>query len=461
MARSFALRLALSFAAVGVGAAVLTAVLVNVAFDRRFDDYVADQRRQSEQQLVSVLESAYRGDGWAQTDLADIDAGALMSGLSFRVEDPSGATVWSSLEHTSAAMADMHRDMMGIGPLGPERRLPIEVGGDVVGVAVVSVPEGGLRPQDLSLRASVNRLLATGGIVAGIVALVVGLLLARRTTAPVTELTATARSLATGERTRRVRSDRSDELGEMGRAFNHMADAIEEEDRLRKAFSADVAHELRTPLTVLQAHVEALRDGVAPPTSATFSSLHDEVLRLSRLVADLEVLASADAAGFSLVCRPVALRPLLQTTSQELDGLFAERGVRLEVELGDDIEIDGDATRIRQIVSNLLSNAAKFTPPGGLVRMELGREGRWASLRVIDTGPGIPADELASVFDRFFRGRDVRSGGSGIGLAIVGRLVAAHGGEVDVASEEGAGATFTVRFPQTARALRESFTGPS
>ncbi len=404
MARSFALRLAVSFAAVGVGAAVLTAVLVNVAFDRRFDDYVGDQRRQSEQQLASALEFAYRqSGGWEESDLANIDAGALMSGMSFSVEDASGATVWSSREQTSTAMADMHREMMGIGPLGPERSLPIEVRGAIVGVASVSVPEDGLRPQDLSLRASVNRLLATGGVVAGIASLAVGLVLARRTTAPVAELTATARHLAAGDRTRRVRSDRADELGEMGRAFNQMADAIDEEDRLRKAFAADVAHELRTPLTILQANVEAIRDGVASPTPATLSSLHDEVLRLSRLVADLETLASADAAGFSLDCGPVALRPLVEATSREFIGLFAERGVGLDVDLDDDSEIDGDATRVRQITSNLLSNAAKFTPRGGLVRLELRRAGRWALLSVSDTGPGIPPDELALVFDRFFR----------------------------------------------------------
>jgi signal transduction histidine kinase len=462
MPRSFAVRLALSFAAVGVGAAVLTAVLVNVAFDRRFDDYVSEQRRQGQEQLVSALESSYRrGDRWEPTDLASVGAAASMNGLAFRVEDASGGTVWSSLDESSTGMAQMHREMMATGPLGPERRVPVAVDGERVGAAVVRLPQGGLRPQDLSLRASVNRLLATGGIVAGLASLAVGLVLARRVTAPVAELTASARRLAAGDRSQRLSSDRNDELGQMGRAFNQMADSIEEEDQLRKGFAADVAHELRTPLTILQTQVEALQDGVAAPSPVAFSSLHDEILRLSRLVADLETLASADAATFDLDCGPVALRPLLEDAAQEFAGVFAERGLRLVLHLDDDIEIEADATRVRQVTANLLANATKFTPPGGEVRLELERDGPWAVIRVVDTGPGIPADEMSSVFDRFFRGRDVRTGGSGIGLAIVRRLVAAHGGDVEVASEPGDGATFTVRLPQTARSLLTPFTGPS
>lgn len=283
MARSFALRLALSFAAVGVAPALLTAVLVNLAFDRRFDVYVSEQRQQGQEQLVAALESTYRrADGWQPADLASVGAAAVMNGLAFRLQDATGRTIWSSLDRDTASMGVMHREMMGLGRLGPERRLPIEVGGQEVGLAVVRTPEGGLRPQDLSLRASVNALLATGAVVAGVVALGVGLVLARRATAPVAELTTTARQLAGGDRGSRVISNRKDELGEMGRAFNQMADAIEEEDRLRRAFAADVAHELRTPLTVLRTQVEALQDGVVRPTPGALSSLQDEVLRISR-----------------------------------------------------------------------------------------------------------------------------------------------------------------------------------
>ena len=448
MARSFALRLAVAFAAVGVAAAVLTAVLVNLAFDRRFDAYVADRSRETQQELAMALAAAYeQGGGWEDASLTAVGQGALMNGLGLTVEDASGQTVWS-LEQVSGGMAEMHRSMMGAPPLGSERRLPVEVGGETVGVAVVRLPEGRLAPADASFQASVNRLLITGGVVAGLVSLCVGLLLARRATAPVAELTTAARHLAAGDRTRRVRAERTDELGEMGRAFNHMVDTIDEEDRLRRTFAGDVAHELRTPLTVLRSQVEAFQDGVAPPTPAALASLSDEILRLSRLVADLEALASADASNFSLDRQAVRVAPLLEETAQSFAGVLGDQRLRLELDLDQGIEVEADPTRLGQVVSNLVSNAVKFTPTGGLVRLELERDGPWALIRVSDTGSGIPADEIPSVFDRFFRGRDVRSGGSGIGLAIVRQLVTAHGGEVDVASEPGQGTSFSVRLPR-------------
>ncbi len=463
MAKSFALRLAVAFAAVGVAGAMLTAVLVNLAFDRRFDAYLADRSREAQQELIVALEAAYeRGGGWEDASLTAVGGAALMNGLGLSVEDASGETVWS-LEQVSGGMAEMHRAMMGTPPLGSERRLPVEVGGQTVGVAVVRFPEGGLSPEDLSFRASVNRLLVTGALVAGLVSLGVGLLLARRTTAPVAELTTAARYLAGGDRARRVRAERTDELGEMGRAFNHMIDTIEEEDRLRRTFAGDVAHELRTPLTVLRSQVEAFQDGVAAPTPPALASLSDEILRLSRLVADLEALASADASGFSLDRETVSVAALLEETAQSFAGTLVEQGLRLELHLDEGIEVEADPTRLRQVVSNLMSNAVKFTPSGGLVRLELEEDGPWALIQVSNTGPGIPPEELSSVFDRFFRGRDVRSGGSGIGLAIVRQLITAHGGEVDVASEPGQGTTFTVRLPQKTpdRRLRPGPASPS
>lgn len=459
MGKSLALRLAVAFGAVGVAAAMLTAVLVNLAFERRFDSYVTDRSRGAQQELRLALGELYqRSGGWEDASLDALGTAALMNGLALTIEDASGEAVWS-LDQVSGGMAAMHRRMMGPQPLGPERRLPIEVEGQTVGFAVVRFPEGSLSPEDVSLRASVNRLLVSGGLVAGLAALGAGLLLARRTTAPVAELTAAARQLAGGDRARRVRADRSDELGEMGRAFNQMADTIEDEDRLRRTFAGDVAHELRTPLTILRSQVEALQDAVATPTPAALASLSDEILRLSRLVADLEALASADASGFSLDRQRVRVATLLQETARSFSGVLSEKGLRLELDLDEGIEVEADPTRLRQVVSNLMSNAVKFTPSGGLVRLQLERDGASALIQVVDTGPGIPAEELPSVFERFFRGRQVRSGGSGIGLAIVHQLVTAHGGKVEVASEPGNGATFSVRLPQ--RAPASAVTGPA
>lgn len=462
MRRSFAFRLAAAFAGVGVAAAALTAILVNLAFGSRFTGYLEDRRSLRQEQLAAALADSYvRMDGWDVADLETLAPLALMDGGTLRLEDAGGEAVWeANADSTGQAMAEMHRQMMGGGPLGPERSVSIDVGGETVGTAFVRLPEPGLLPQDVAFRSSVNRLLVLGGIAAGLAALLLGAVLARRATAPARELTRAARALTEGDRSRRVAVGTEDELGEMARAFNRMADTIEEEDRLRRAFAADVAHELRTPLAILRTQIEGLQDGVLSASPEALASLHDETLRLARLVADLETLASAEAAGFSLERRTTELRPVLEDAAREFAGPFEAAGVELRTRLADAVA-EVDPTRIRQVVANLLSNAVKFTPSGGRVDLELRAEDDRATVRVSDSGPGIGSDELPHVFDRFFRGRGARAAGSGIGLTVARELVHANGGSIDVTSEPGKGSVFIVRLPLASRAPRSPFIPPS
>jgi len=461
MRRSYALRLAAAFAGVGIAAAAITAILVNLAFGTRFTSYLEDQQRLRQQQLVADLAQSYSANGgWNTEALRSLQSLALADGGTMRLVDASGETIWNPSAGAGGQMAAMHRKMMGGGPLGPEERLPIVVNGSVVGTAIVREPKLGLFPQDVAFRSSVNRLLLIGGLVAGLAALALSFVLARRATAPARELTRAASALAAGDRSERVDFEAGDEFGEMARAFNSMADTIEQEDRLRRVFAADVAHELRTPLTILRTQIEGIQDGVLEPSSASLASLHEEALRLQRLVADLETLASAEAAGFSLVRQPVDLRLLLEGAAREFAGPYEDEEVRLATELAD-VAVEADPTRIRQVVTNLLSNALRFTPPGGEVRLSLALEGAAAVIAVSDTGPGVAPDELPHVFDRFFRGRGARAGGSGIGLTVARELVLAHGGELEVASEPGRGTTFTVRLPEASSRPRPAFTDPS
>lgn len=461
MRRSFAVRLAAAFAGVGIAAAAITAILVNLAFGDRFTDYLQDQRHVRQEQIVAALAESYeRMGGWDPVDLEGLASLALMDGGTVRLEDASGVTAWEpAATEAGARMAELHRRMMGGGPLGPEQRLQIVVGDEVVGTAIVRFPEPGGLPQDRSFRAAVNQLLLLGGVVAGALALALGVVLARKATAPARELTQTARALAAGDRSQRVSHEAPDELGEMARAFNQMADTIEEEDRLRRTFAADVAHELRTPLAILRSQIEAMQDGVVSADGAALASLHEETMRLSRLVADLGTLASAEAAGFALDRRPVQLDALVTESAREFAGPYEAQDVRLDIET-EPVEAFVDPMRVHQILANLLSNALKFTPPGGTVAVALLLDQGEAVMRVADTGPGIPADELPHVFDRFFRGRVARARGSGIGLTVARELARAHGGEVDVTSEPGRGATFIVRLPGSPT-RRAPYTPPS
>ena len=459
MRRSLALRLTLAVLSVGVGTAVLIAVAVNLTFGARFSSYVSAQERARQSEVVAALAASYRAQGrWEPSALGFVDPLAAMAGEQVSVLDAHDHLVWSSTAGAGGAMAAMDRAMMGTAPLGPTRRVPVVVAGARVGTAVIRLPAAGPSPLDQSFRASVERLLLVSGIGAAMVAVLVGILLARRVTAPVRSLTAAARSLAAGQRSARLSDDAPDELGQMAAAFNAMADAVEAEDALRCSFARDVAHELRTPLTVLQSQLEALQDGLARPGPETLASLHEETLRLTRLVADLETLASADGAPFTVERETVALAPLVEAAIAELADAMQERGLSVETRTSE-VTVSGDPLRLRQVVANLLSNAAKFVPPGGHVRVELVSEGTWARLVVADDGPGIAPEDLPHVFERFFRGKGTGVGGSGIGLAVVAGLVKAHGGEVAVASEPGHGTTFTIRLPQAAPEAPQALAG--
>ncbi|MEO8424483.1 MAG: ATP-binding protein [Actinomycetota bacterium] len=458
--RSFALRLTAAFVGVGIASAAVAALLVNAEFGRRFAGYLDDRQLAQEQQVANALADAYRRTGdWSTADLSPVGALIAMEGGTLEVRDASGASVWVADRSTTGVDPAVHRAMMGAGPLGPERTLPVTVGGDVVGSAVMRLPIEGLLPHDVSFRDAVNRILVIGGLAAAAVALLLGLVLAKRAVAPARELTSAARALARGDRATRISSDRDDEFGEMADAFDAMADTVDEEDRIRRTFASDVAHELRTPLAILRTSVESIQDDVIDPDVTSIASLHEEVLRMSRLVEDLETIAHADAARFSLRQAPVDLGTETRTVVEGFRDRFAAVGIELRSEI-EDVHVQGDAVRLRQIVSNLLSNALKFTPSGGLVTISVAARSDVAVLEVRDTGPGIPSDEIERVFDRFYRGGGVHVGGSGIGLAVVQDLVRAHGGEVSVESEPGRGSRFIVALP-LARESRDLFTAPS
>lgn len=445
--RSLSRRLGLGFAAIGVGAALLTAVLVNLAFGSRFDTYLDQQRDARMQQIAAAVATAYRtGDEWDLQQLERLAPGLAMTGAEVRVLDAAGESVWSTADSTASGMAEMHRAMSSIGPLTDPVDVPVTVDGEQRGTLIVRLPEGSVPVADQQFRSAINQLLLAGGIGVAVVAALVGLLFARRVTRPVTELTAAAHDLRSGNRARRASVTGRDEVAELGQAFNDLAEAAERQEALRQSFAADVAHELRTPLAILRGQLEAVQDGVVEPSPALIASLHGETLRLGRLVADLETLTSAEAVSFILERTPVDLADVVATVLAALDHRLAEAALQPEARLGPAV-VHGDRTRLAQVVTNLLTNAVKFVPPGGRVTVHTERRGEVVVMTVRDDGPGIPEAELPHVFDRYFRGSRARASGSGIGLAVVAALVQAHGGTVEAGNAAEGGAIFTVRLP--------------
>jgi signal transduction histidine kinase len=208
-----------------------------------------------------------------------------------------------------------------------------------------------------------------------------------------------------------------------------------------------VAHELRTPVAVLQAGHEALLDGVADPGPEQLGSLRDEVLRLARMIDDLQTMAAADAAVLQLTRERRDLADIAGVAADSLAVRFEAAEVTLDRQLAA-APVLADERWMHQVVTNLLGNALKFTPAGGTVTIRTGQHGADATLEVADTGVGIPADELPRIFDRFWRGQAAaQTSGSGIGLAIAAELVRAHGGTLTADSEPGQGAKLTLTLP--------------
>jgi signal transduction histidine kinase len=227
-----------------------------------------------------------------------------------------------------------------------------------------------------------------------------------------------------------------------------MADTLDHEDKIRRDLVASVAHELRTPVAVLQAGHEALLDGVTEPSPEELGSLRDEVLRLARMVDDLQTMAAADAAVLQLTRERHDLAGIAGSAADSLARTFEAGEVTLHRQLAP-APVLADERWLHQVVTNLLGNALKFTPAGGTVTIRTRQDGPSAVLEVADTGVGIPADELPRIFDRFWRGHAaVQTSGSGIGLAIAAEIVRAHGGTLTAASEPGEGTRLTLTLPR-------------
>lgn len=295
-----------------------------------------------------------------------------------------------------------------------------------------------------------RRTAATAAVVLAVAAAVT-VLAGRRLVRPILALTGAAQRMGAGDHAARVPVRGNDEVTRLASAFNAMAESIERTDRQRKALVSDVAHELRNPLANVRSHLEAAECGLVPLDGTLVQSLREESTLLERLVSDLQDLALADAGELRI--HPEE-RDAADLAGQAVAGYRAQAdaaGVTVRVDAPGPVPVFADPGRLRQALGNLVANAVTHTPAGGTVEVAVRRvEQGSVTITVSDTGPGIAAEHLPHVFDRFYRADPSRSratGGSGLGLAIARHLVAAHGGQLEAASPPGAGATFTIRLP--------------
>ena len=465
-------RLALGFAVILALALGSVALFTGKAAEREVANVQTEQDRVRAGRVVVALAEYYETNGdWdgvqefvrrtsfqTERDIIVLDS----EGSVIAESSPPDDRRWGRDRRFFGHRDDEHR------PVPPEHFAPIVASGSQVGsVAVAPRGRGGFGPLPLPdrdtppqpdaeppltrLADAVRKTLTVAGLIAGAAGILLVVLLSRRMLASIGSLTAAARGLGNGDMSSRAAVKGNDEIAELGRTFNSMADALEESERQRRAMMSDVAHELRTPLSNIQGHIEAMQDGLMEADTATLDTVHRQALYLNHLVDDLRLLAAAEARELPLQREPTPVKEIVDRVVASFKPSAEAASVRLEAEIDDGLpSLHLDRVRMEQVVANLVDNAIRHTPSGGTVVVAATTEDDSVRVEVADTGHGIPTDALPHVFDRLYRvdpSRERGTGGSGLGLTIARQLVEAHGGTIWAHSEEGSGSRFGFDLP--------------
>jgi signal transduction histidine kinase len=472
---SLRLRLLLLTVIVSAVAVAAVALLSSRITSRQFDRYLTTDNEANLERYRAALARHYRERGsWAEVQTALEQVGAV-AGKGLILVDAQRSVLAAAppeMARASIEVTPQHRvsfELREARATGERGRFEerVEKGvlmnaprvaitgarGETAGTLYV-VPLGGggaAQNNESEFVGAINRSLVLAGLLAGAAALLVTFALSRRILGPVEALTGAVRRMAGGDLAQRVRVQSRDEIGELARAFNAMADGLARAEQLRRNMVNDIAHELRTPLTNLRCQIEALQDGLAAPTPEVMASLHEEAMLLNRLVGDLQELALAEAGQLRLERGPVSVRDVITQVTGAFEAQAAGKGIALVSDVPRELPaIYADAERVGQMLRNLLANAVAHTPRGGSVSVGARAAGGQVEIVVADTGAGIEPEHLPNVFERFYRvdGSRARStGGAGLGLAIVKQLAEAHGGGVRVESEVCGGSSFFVTLP--------------
>jgi len=348
-----------------------------------------------------------------------------------------------------------HKNHQLKGETGPWRAqpylLPLKVDGNTIGFLGLVPPK---ILNDIRIRHFVSEqhktlFLTALCIAAG--AAFLSLPLAGRMVRRIMTLAKATNRLASGEYTIRVPTGSGDELGQLARDFNQLAQTLESNEQLRRRWVADISHELRTPLAVLRGEIEAVQDGVRPLNAQTMEVLHGEILHLSRLVEDLYELSLADIGALTYRKSELDWAQLVAQTMASARKQFADRDLALHYsgpESG--LTLFGDGERLRQLLANLMQNTLRYTDSGGCLEVRLQADNEYAQLTFADSAPGVPDEALERLFDRLYRvegSRNRARGGAGLGLALCKSIVEAHGGRIQASTSALGGLQITVELP--------------
>ena len=462
MKQKISAQLAAGFAFIVLITVAVISITANGLISHQFEQYVAQQRKKSSEQLAQSLSFQYHAeDGtWNVDYIHGLGMYALKDGYLIRLSDAEGQVIWDAENHD---MTLCHQIMQDIRTQMSQRRpdldgnfttyrYDLKQNDEVIGYLDVSYYSPYyLNESDFRFLDSLNRILLVVGICAAVAAAAAGAVLAKSLSVPLLKVTEITRKISDGDYGARLETEngQTQEIAALSGAVNHMAERLERQETLRRRLTSDVAHELRTPVANVSLNLEMMLDEVWEPTKDRLQSCYEELGRISGIISDLEKLRQMEAENMNLELEPVNLLELAQAVETAFEPDLKKKKLTCEVS-GEAAAVMGDQRRLHQVIFNLVSNAVKYSTEGGSIQIRVKQEKHKAVLIVEDQGIGMAEEELPLIFERFYRtdlSRSRKTGGAGIGLAIVKAIVQAHQGTVTVTSKVGCGSRFTVTLP--------------
>ena len=452
-------KLVIAFVMVAFLATLLANGMASWAVERAFNQYIFQHQSTRLNQWDNILSGYYRQNGsWEGVEnLATTtpNRGNYGQGQGRNGLGPMQARERILLADLSGSIImDSYAQALGrpLSEITGEKGQNIIIQGQPVARLVLTLePTPGLTSLEDIFSTTVNKAIIYSGVFAIFLAASLGIYFAIRLTQPIKRLQSAATQLAQGNLQEQLDVSTDDEIGELSKAFKDMAQSISENEHLRQSLVADVAHELRTPLSILRGNFELILSGVIEPTEETIASLHDEVLRMSYLVKDLQELSLAEAGQLRLDLAEVNLIELLTNIMSKLSLEAVDENITMNHDFSSEkLMLTLDIHRIGQVFFNLMGNAIRYTPPNGEITVSAAQINSYAQITISDTGPGIPQDDLPYIFERFYRGDKARvrsDSGAGLGLAIAKGFIEAHGGSISANNISKGGSTFTVLLP--------------
>jgi two-component system, OmpR family, sensor histidine kinase BaeS len=440
---------------VSMSGIVLVSLFVQGGFEESFQSYLDTNRKDQIRRVEEELKKEYNAKGYftGETAFYIMHEHGLMDQLFYLVYDEYGRRIIDS-----TSIRGLLQELGISSPRFSEENFQaqtysIQLKDKKIGKMTVFYPIELIDAESNFLKA-IQQYIIVAVALTILLGFIMSMLLSRKLTEGFHKLSEGARALKQHQLDIEIPLDHlTQEMKELAISFNELAKSLAKEERLRKQFTWDLAHELRTPLATLRSQIEAYQDGIWEPTPERLGRSHEELMRLVRLVNELEKLLAAENPQIKLHKVEIEPTDVLRRMHESFSLSFKQKGVELQV--GIPAETTGfwaDKDRVIQILTNIVNNALKYTPEGKKVTLSVVESDEMVGFVVEDEGTGIPQEDIPHVFERFYRGdksRDRKTGGIGIGLSIVKALVDAHNGQIEINSQTNQGTTVTILFPKT------------